>query len=367
MTRVKVIGAGSIGNHLAHAARTLGWAVDLCDSDPRALARTKQQIYPARYGAWDAAIGLFAVADAPRGGYDLICVGTPPDSHMAVARVAVDERPRAVLVEKPACPPALDGAQDLVDAARAGGVAAFVGYDHVVAPSVAHVEAVIGEGLGDVETVDVEFREHWGGIFAAHPWLAGPSDSYLGYWRRGGGACGEHSHALNLWQHLAHCLGAGRVTEVQATLDYQNGAAAGEPVDYDRLCFATLRTETGLVGRVAQDVVTSPPRKWARIEAAAGAVEWHCNAAPGEDVVRLPRCGEAAGERRFAKSRPDDFIQELRHIDACLADGAASPICLERGLDTALVIAAAHASAAKQRPVRIDYEAGYRAAALAAA
>ncbi len=31
---------------------------------------------------------------------------------------------------------------------------------------------------------------------AAHPWLAGPQDSYLGFWRRGGGASGEHSHAI---------------------------------------------------------------------------------------------------------------------------------------------------------------------------
>ena len=300
---------------------------------------------------------------APIGGYDLICVGTPPDTHMEIARAAVEEGPRAVLVEKPACPPSLDGAQDLVDAARARKVAMFVGYDHVVASSIAHVEAVIDDGLGEIQTVDVEFREHWGGIFAAHPWLAGPWESYLGHWRRGGGACGEHSHALNLWQHLAHRLGAGRVSEIEATLDY----ATDERVDYDRLCFATMRTEAGLVGRVAQDVVTTPPRKWARIEATGGAVEWHCNGSPSEDLVRLPRRQGADCEVRFAKSRPDDFIQELRHIDACLASGADSPISLERGLDTALAIAAAHKSAHDRCPIRIDYAACYRPAALTAA
>ena len=57
--RVKVIGAGSIGNHLSHAARSLGWSVDLIDSDPAALERTRAQIYPSRYGSWDEAIGLF--------------------------------------------------------------------------------------------------------------------------------------------------------------------------------------------------------------------------------------------------------------------------------------------------------------------
>ena len=41
MTRVKVIGAGSIGNHLSNASRRLGWQVDLVDNDPKALERTR--------------------------------------------------------------------------------------------------------------------------------------------------------------------------------------------------------------------------------------------------------------------------------------------------------------------------------------
>jgi hypothetical protein len=35
--KVKVLGAGSIGNHLSNAARRLGWSVDMVDSDPAAL------------------------------------------------------------------------------------------------------------------------------------------------------------------------------------------------------------------------------------------------------------------------------------------------------------------------------------------
>ena len=45
------------------------------------------------------------------------------------------------------------------------------------------------------------------------PGLMGLADTYLGYWNRGGGACGEHSHAINLWQFFSHSLGCGRVTE----------------------------------------------------------------------------------------------------------------------------------------------------------
>ena len=58
--KVKVLGAGSIGNHLSNAARRLGWSVDLVDPDPAALERTRSKIYPSRYGNWDEAIRLFA-------------------------------------------------------------------------------------------------------------------------------------------------------------------------------------------------------------------------------------------------------------------------------------------------------------------
>ena len=56
--RIGIIGAGSIGNHLAHAARALGWDVTLCDIDDAALKRTKNEIYPSRYKRWDNKIKL---------------------------------------------------------------------------------------------------------------------------------------------------------------------------------------------------------------------------------------------------------------------------------------------------------------------
>ena len=100
----------------------------------------------------------------------------------------------------------------------------FVGYDHVVGRAAGWPDELMRRPASERSTtLDVEFREHWGGIFNAHPWLAGPWESYLGFWKRGGGASGEHSHAANLWQHFAHVAGAGRVVEVQALLDVREG------------------------------------------------------------------------------------------------------------------------------------------------
>jgi hypothetical protein len=75
--------------------------------------------------------------------------------------------------------------------------------------------------------------------------------------------------------------------------------------------------------------------------------------------------GDQAGETTIEKTRPDDFIAELTHIEGVLEGRDPSEIIqLHRGLDTMLVIAAAHHSAAAGRRVEIDYSAGYSPDAL---
>lgn len=362
MRRIKIYGAGSIGNHLAHASRRMGWSVTVCDVSSAALERMQYEIYPTRYGQWDSAIRLYLNAEAPTGVFDHIFIGTPPEHHLPLALRSLDESPTTIIVEKPVCPPSLVGAQELWERAREVPTRIYVGYDHVIGKATQQTEALIASGeFGAIQTLDVEFREHWGGIFAAHPWLDGPADSYLGFWEKGGGASGEHSHAINLWQHFAHHVGAGRVLEVDARLRYVNEG----PAYYDDLCLLNLRTEQGLVGRVVQDVVTKPHRKRARIQGTQGAVEWICNYNPEGDAVRLLRPGKPDEVLPFPKRRPDDFIRELEHIEADLrTPGGDSGIRLERGLDTMLIVAAAHRSAQDGRRIRLAYEQGYTLDAL---
>ncbi len=361
MYKVKIFGAGSIGNHLAHASRSLGWAVIMCDVDQAALDRTRDEIYPSRYGAWDKAIELYLVDNAPKERFDVIVVGTPPDSHLPIAEQAIQEHPKALLIEKPLCPPGLEGMEQLYRQAETSPTRLFVGYDHVVGKA-AQETLKASQRLKGIETIDVEFREFWGGIFAAHPWLEGPQDTYLGFWKRGGGASGEHSHAINLWQFFAHELNLGRVSEVSALLEYNQTSH----VDYDKLCLLHLKTEKGLIGRVVQDVITSPPKKWARIQGTNGYVELTIGIEPGVDQVVSKIDQEEPQIQRITKTRPDDFIWELQHIDSVLQRKEnRSPIALERGLETMMVVSAAHLSHTNLRTVRIDYEKGHSSQALA--
>lgn len=363
MYSIKIIGAGSIGNHIANAARSRGWSVTLTDSDPLALRRARESIYPSRYGAWDDAIATRLTREALSEPADVVFVGTPPDTHIPLALQVLDQAPpRALVLEKPLCGPDLAGCEELLARRRRDGVFVGVGYNHTLGQNTVLAERLLAEGrVGQPCTLSARIREHWGGIFRAHPWLSGPADSYLGYLRRGGGALGEHSHGINIWQHFARRVGAGRVVEVSCSLDVVRD---GE-VEYDRLCLIGLRTESGLLGEVIQDVVTSPPEKCLRLQGSDGSLEWRVNHRPNVDSVALGALDEPAEPTLLPKTRADDFKAEIDHLAAVLEGRvAASPISLERGLETMLVIAAALKSHEEGRRVTIDWGAGYRAEAL---
>jgi predicted dehydrogenase len=364
-TTVHVYGAGSIGNHLTHACRVKGWDVTVIDKDPAALERMRTSIYPSRYGSWDGSIRLITPQELGEAIPSLVVLGTPPDSHMGLA-LSILERgaPKAMLIEKPLCTPDLSQCDVLDNLAKRTATHVLTGYNHTLVPAtVAAVKAIQSGTIGRPLTLIAEFREHWGGIFSAHPWLSGPADTYLGFWRRGGGASGEHSHAMNIFQFFAYTLGAGRIIEVTALLDY----VETEGCAYDRLCQLHVRTESGLAGSIVQDVITEPSQKRVRVQGEQGFVQWSVNFQKDQDHIAYGRSGKPVETAEFPKTRPDDFRYEIDHIEQLLSDPSlanGSPIHLHRGLETMLVIAAAHRSAAAKRPVYIDYSKGWTESAL---
>ena len=46
MIKIKIYGAGSIGNHYAYACLKKGWKITIVDNDPEALVRMKNEIFP---------------------------------------------------------------------------------------------------------------------------------------------------------------------------------------------------------------------------------------------------------------------------------------------------------------------------------
>ena len=342
MTKVHIYGAGSIGNHLAHGCRGKGWAVTMADPDAAALRRTREDIYPARYGQWDPAITLASPAEL-LGTADVVMIGTPPDTHMAIAaNVLRHAPPRVLLIEKPLCTPDLAGYAEVAELAGRTGTTVLTGYNHIMARNTREAERILAGGeLGRPLSITVRWLEHWGGIFGAHPWLKGPADSYLGFSARGGGACGEHSHGINLFQHFARFLGQGGIQTVACLMDdVRDGPAA-----YDRICQMSVKTESGLAGFIVQDVVTRPAVKTLRIQGETGFLEWYAGYDAKHDAVVWAVGRKTQETMLIARTRPDDFAGEIEEVGAVLAGSSkGEAISLARGHETMKVIAAARQS-----------------------
>lgn len=363
MFKVKIYGAGSIGNHLAYACRSRDWKVLICDCDSKALERTRKEIYPSRYGRWDYEIRLTTPNKLSSEKFDLIILGTPPDTHIKLAlEILKKESPKVMLIEKPICTPSLDGCHELLNLAKSKGVFVCVGYNHTLtAHSIAAEKILKTHFLGEPLNISAVFRENWSGIFRAHSWLSGTKDSYLGFFKRGGGAGGEHSHAINIWQHFAHLLGLGRIVEVSAMLDMVNDGI----VEYDRICQLHVKTEKGVVGDIVQDVITLPTQKSLRIQGSLGFLEWYVNFDSNNDALIFGNSKEGIKKEFFPKKRPDDFKGEINHLEDILEGRSEqSPITLEKGLETMLVIAAAYKSHQFKKTISIHYDKGYSLDAL---
>ena len=357
MIKVKIYGCGSIGNHLAYACRKKNWEVLMVDVDAEALKRTKNQIYPSRYGHWDNNICLSLLNDISKEYFDIVIIGTPPDTHIPLAcDILKNEDPKILLIEKPLCSPSLKGVQEFLDLLKKRkNIFVGVGYNHSLTKSIELVKRLIEQRIiGHPISMHVFFQEHWGGIFKAHPWLQGPGDSYLGFWERGGGASGEHSHAIHLWQYLSKLLNMGKINELFAMLDY----VVESGTTYDRICHLNVRTKKGLLGSITQDVVTNPHKKNLRIQGSFGFIEWETQS--DCDIVTYGDQSQLFDKHIISKNRSDDFKGEIDYIERLLDLNLNkykiqnSPISLKMGIETMNIIQMAHSSWKFKKMMFID-------------
>jgi len=347
-TRVKVIGAGSIGNHLAHGCRNIGWDVTIVDFSVEALERTRDTIYPSRYGNWDSNIRLASPAEVEHETFDVVIVGTPPATHLSIAQAEIAERPpKILLIEKPLSHPNSDDIRTFVATATGTSTRVLVGYNQRHKPNThKFLEIARHESLGELTGLESHMLESWDGILKAHFWMKSEKDSYLAFTEQGGGALLEHSHALNLFLYLARELGQGRAKSVQADVEWIDHDAGR----YDRDSRLLITLESGLVGEVRQDLHTWPAKKEAVATFEHGQLIWIMDEG-SDSVVKLSRDGFEVDRWDFPKTRPDDFRGEIEHVQSLLSEpGMNSSIDLAEGLSVMEVALSAFESSASGTP-----------------
>jgi len=358
--KIGIIGAGSIGNHLAFSWRKIGADVTVCDISKDALDRFKMETYPSRYGVFDNKIRLVNKDQFYSTNYDAIFIGTPPESHLELLREAILFDPKVICVEKPVVPPDLDLIQSFAKVLKMANCIVLAGYNHRVGRNTIIAQSLLETfKIGEVQKIESVVLESWNGILAAHPWLKGPEDSYLGYTNRGGGATFEHSHGLDLWCYYADRLRLGQVLSVSARAKFSVNKSYGE---FDERIEIALETESGVPGIVRQDVTTAVAEKWVEISGSQATLRSTVGLEHATDAVtwRSSTDQNISVECRISKPRYDDFDQEITKVAELIISGSKNPLLHElsafRALETALIGSASILSAKSDRRVFLDFQ-----------
>lgn len=307
--KVKIYGAGSIGNHYANQYINRGWSVTIFDIDKKALLRTKNLIYPSRYGKWNNKINLLTKDDNKF--YDLIIIGTPPSSHFSIAKKQVKKKLCKILhIEKPLAVPNKKIVRNFEKLSAKSNIKFICGYNHIFTKCIAEGKKILKKNIiGKINSISSFNMVHWGAIFKAHPWLKGPQDSYLGYYLRGGGSLCEHSHGLNMLVHFINYLKLGKINRINSNIYF----VKKNKVNYDYVNFINFKTDKNVVSNLVQDVITSPSIKKMHFQGEKGSLEIILDFKSNLDAIVIKK-NDKEKIIKFNKNRAEDFVGQVNFI-----------------------------------------------------
>ena len=327
----KIVGAGSIGNHLCYAARSIGWEVTVTDIDQVALNRMQREIYPSRYGAWDTDIQILTPEGEKTNSkecfYDIVFICTPPDSHLKVASEQLfKHEPKYLFIEKPiSSPNSSNELKNLKLQANKIGTKILVGYNHRLTPNTKYlVQKIQNDSFGKIKFLRANFRENWEGILKAHPWISGLESTYLGNISLGGGALFEHSHGLDLFLYISKIcsLELPKISSVSMSRINSN------QLYYDENSICIFEFSKNILGIVEQNVFTRPGIKMLEIEFEDVSVKWFTNST-NAGVEVIDHDGKVLDSLIYNKKRSDDFQPQIQHINnLILGSEIYSPIAI---------------------------------------
>ncbi len=311
MKNVLIFGAGSIGNHMAYACRKLKLTVYITDIDPNALFRMKNSIYPTRYGLWDKNIKIINFKKIYKLNifFDLIIIGTPPETHYEVYKYCKSNlKYKRVLIEKPIINYSNKNLNNFIKIIKNDLV--FCGYNHSISPSFTYfLKNIIKEKK--INKIDVKWCESWKGIMNAHYWLKNEFSSYLGNYDKGGGAFQEHSHGLHLLiliikKILKLKINSFKIKSISLFKKFKNKK-------YD--IFSILAGyKKNVQFNYSTDLNTFPAQKKIIIYGNNKTYEWYCGYNKNYDIVKIKLLNKLLSIKKFKKTRSSEFENELKHI-----------------------------------------------------
>ena len=326
--KIAIIGLGSIGRRHLGNFHTVG--VDTLTAFDAAA--------PAR----EAAVKQFPFAtvtptlEAALDGAHGVIVCTPPDSHLAIGRLAL-ERGAHVMIEKPLTQ-TVDGVEAFLKACDAKGVRVLTAYNWRYWPPMLLVEQMLREGrVGPLRAARTEY--------AYHLTIRYPGQDYRKFYmadaKQGGGCLLDESHAIDYMRWLC-----GEIVEVSAIVD----RISSLEITTDDLADLTVKFASGCIGNIHMNLFAWNMHSHFELMGEEGVIQWR----RFENEIRLfdPRANRWE-IYPFSGQLNDMYVEEARHFLACVR-GEATPRCDGwDGLRTMQVVEAARRSSAARSWVKV--------------
>ena len=311
MNKILIFGAGSIGNHMAFAARKLKSDVYLTDINPLALKRMKNEIYPHRYKNWDKQIRFidFKKVFTQKINFDLIIVGTPPNTHINLLKKCCKKLIfKKILIEKPLCVYNENNLKDLSKLLQKKMI--FCGYNHSISNAFNYFSSLIDKKFKNIEYLDVNWNEGWQGILKAHFWMKNEFQSYLGNIKDGGGALHEHSHGLHLFQLIFDKFKFNiKDFKQNVIINFKKK----DKKKYDNYTHMILSKQNQIL-KYTTDLISYPAEKKISIKNGCHKVTLEFNQKDNTDNVSFFKNKKLLISKNFKKTRSSEFERELNHI-----------------------------------------------------
>ena len=326
--KLAIVGLGSIGRRHLGNFRAVGVeTLSAYDESPAQRESAARQFPFAR---------VTATAEAALDGAQGVVVCTPPESHLALARMGLD-RGAHLMIEKPLTQTA-DGVEALLRACDAKGLRVLTAYNWRYWPPMLLVERLLKQGrIGPLRAARTEYAYHLSTRYPGADYRA----FYMADAKQGGGCLLDESHAIDYMRWLC-----GEITEVCAVVDHVSSLE----ITTDDLADLTVRFASGAVGSIHMNLFAWNVHSHFELMGEGGVIQWRRM----DNDVRLFDPQQNRWEVYPSGGQLNDmYVEEARHFLACIR-GEAMPACDGwDGLKTMRVIEAARRSAAERRWVPV--------------
>ena len=332
--KILIFGAGSIGNHMANACLKLGYQVYITDNSSKALNFMREKLFLKRYGYWDdkniKQINFEDINNLKSIFFDLIIIGTPPNSHYLLAELCNKTfKFKNMLIEKPICSFKEDQ-NKFLKYYKHNSKRIFCGYNHSISPGIKKILDISRENKRKLKFIEVKWKEGWTGILNAHYWLKDEFSSYLGDIKKGGGALQEHSHGLHLSIYFLERL----ISQNYKIIDSKSFFKMKKKKKYD---FYNIINFESMKKNLSLEIDLLEPNSLKQITITFDkmTIRWICNHKKNLDVVKIYK-NKKYKYYEFKKTRESEFVNEIKHIFSIknLNDYKKSPINILMGIKT---------------------------------